>query len=170
MKNYVCIISLFLYMMTSSAIAGVRGYYLFVWGGDFGRQYFKKYISDRREYKSNKSCWSERAGDSLAVIYINTYPAGVTDVLINSFLSGDNKSAINIRKSLIEFSDDMVSHGFDGMIIVNKKGNSVEIGTVPVKGKQYLYKRNFIINSDDYSLFDKQLCEALAPIDNYFSP
>ena len=56
------------------------------------------------------------------------------------------------------------------MIIVNKKGNDVVISTIPVKGMQYLYNRKFVINGEGYSVFDKQLCEALAPVDNYFSP
>ncbi|ELY4601509.1 hypothetical protein SM003_004192 [Cronobacter malonaticus] len=162
----------FLLFWAITAKAGERGYYLFVWGNESGKAYVKKYRAEDKIYASNEFCWKQRTGNSIAAVYINTYPQGMTDLLIKSFLSGNVSAITNMRMSLRNFSDDQVSpsHGFDGMIIVNKKNDNVEIGTFPVKGAKYLYKRSFSIKADDYSSFDKQLCEALAPIDNYFSP
>ncbi|MCZ7837044.1 hypothetical protein [Atlantibacter hermannii] len=172
MRRKIMFFICFLLFWTLTAKAGERGYYFFVWGNESGKTYVKKYRAEDKIYANNESCWKERKGDSIAAVYIITYPQGMTDLLIKSFLSGNVSVIANIRESLRNFSDDQVSpsHGFDGMIIVNKKGYDVEIDTIPVQGGRYLYKRNFVIDSNDYSLFDKQLCEALAPIDNYFSP
>lgn len=155
-----------------SVIAGERGYYLFAWGNKSGKEYIINYVNSDA-YKSSKSCWSNRSGNSIAALYLSVYPTGITDTLINSFLDGKNNAVNEIRKSLRDFSDDQISpsHGFDGMIMVKKEGNDIEITTVPVKGTKYVYKRMFVVkNSDDYRSFDKQLCQALAPIDKYFSP
>lgn len=86
-----------------------------------GRNIFKEYRANERIYAVNKSCWNERAGNSIRIVYVDTYPHGITDSLINSFLAGNNKSIINIRLSLNNFSDDQIPHGFDGMLIINKK-------------------------------------------------
>lgn len=171
MNKKTCILIFFIFI-TTFANAGDRGYYLFAWGNDSGKQYLKKYRLDDRKYEANDSCWDGRSGNSISAVYIDTYPQGITDPLVDSFLSGNSNTITRIRESLRNFSDDQISpsHGFDGMIIVNKKGNNVEISTIPVKGIRYLYKRKFVISGEDYSVFDKQLCEALAPVDNYFSP
>ncbi|MFC0227877.1 hypothetical protein [Serratia aquatilis] len=155
-----------------SVIAGDRGYYLFAWGNESGKEYLRHYRNDSRVYKENEPCWNQRYGGSIAAVYSNVYPTGMTDALINSFLAGNNNTITRIRKSLRDFGDDQISssHGFDGMIIVNKEGNVIEIVTITVKGEKYLHKRRFVVNNDAYRSFDKQLCEALAPIDNYFSP
>jgi hypothetical protein len=170
--NKKLVFSFLFIFITTFVNAGDRGYYLFAWGNDSGKEYLKKYRLDDRKYEANDSCWDGRAGDSISAVYIDTYPQGITNPLVDSFLSGNSNAITRIRESLRNFSDDQVSpsHGFDGMIIVNKKGNNVEISTIPVKGIRYLYKRKFVISGEDYSVFDKQLCEALAPVDNYFSP
>ncbi|EQC4551525.1 LysM peptidoglycan-binding domain-containing protein [Cronobacter malonaticus] len=113
----------FLLFWAITAKAGERGYYLFVWGNESGKAYVKKYRAEDKIYASNEFCWKQRAGNSIAAVYINIYPQGMTDLLIKSFLSGSVSAITNIRMSLRNFSDDQVSpsHGFDGMIIVNKK-------------------------------------------------
>ncbi|PVZ86375.1 hypothetical protein C9426_16170 [Serratia sp. S1B] len=157
-------------LIAPSVIAGERGYYLFAWGNKSGKEYMTNYANSDA-YKSSKSCWDKRSGNSIAVLYLTVYPAGITDELVNSFLAGNNDAMPKIRKSLLDFGGDSISSSYvDGMIIVKKQGNNIEIGTVPVKGSNYLYKRRFVVNNNDYRSFDKQLCQALAPIDKYFSP
>lgn len=163
---------LFYFIYISTAMAGNRGYSLFAWGNEAGREYIIDYANSDA-YKTSKTCWGNRSGGSISDLYMKVYPTGITDELINSFLSGNKNAVAKIRKSLQDFSDDQISpsHGFDGMIIVKKEGNDVEIDTITLKGTRYLYKRKFVVkNNDDYRSFDKQLCEALAPIDGYFSP
>lgn len=157
-------------MLPIAAESGERGYYLFAWGNDSGKEYLKKYRANGEIYSANKSCWKERAGNSVEIIYSNVYPSGMTNSLIKSFLLGNNKYLTTIRKSLLDFSDDQISHGFDGMIVINKNNHQIEIDTIPVIGRKYLYKRFFVVNDLDYMLFDKELCNALSPVDDYFSP
>ncbi|HAE1324642.1 hypothetical protein [Salmonella enterica] len=163
-------IFLFIWIVTFSVNAGERGYYLFIWSNPEGKEYFKEYRANERIYAVNKSCWNERAGNSIRIVYVDTYPHGITDSLINSFLAGNNKSIINIRLSLNNFSDDQIPHGFDGMLIINKKNEEIEIFTIPVVGANYSYKDKFLVNVHDFELFDGKICNALMPIDSYFSP
>ncbi|EAS6536738.1 hypothetical protein AH761_005000, partial [Salmonella enterica subsp. enterica] len=72
--------------------------------------------------------------------------------------------------SLSNFSDDQILHGFDGMLIINKKNEEIEIFTIPVVGANYSYKDKFFVNVHDFELFDGKICNALMPIDSYFSP
>ncbi|HAE4874517.1 TPA_asm: hypothetical protein G4G15_004921, partial [Salmonella enterica subsp. enterica serovar Java] len=58
-------IFLFIWIVTFSVSAGERGYYLFIWGNSEGKEYFKEYRADERIYAVNKSCWNERAGNSI---------------------------------------------------------------------------------------------------------
>lgn len=121
-----------IYIVAFSASSGERGYYLFVWGDSSGKEYFKRYVAGCVIYAANSQCWNERAGNRIKEVYINTYPAGITDALINSFLSGDNESASNIITLLRNFNDEQISHGFDGMLIINKNNEKVDILTVPL--------------------------------------
>ncbi|PQB21605.1 hypothetical protein CWT02_1498 [Salmonella enterica subsp. enterica serovar Cubana] len=56
------------------------------------------------------------------------------------------------------------------MLIINKKNEEIEIFTIPVVGANYSYKDKFFVNVHDFELFDGKICNALMPIDSYFSP
>lgn len=150
----------------SSAIAGERGYYLFVSGNEDGKGLYQSYRGENKIYGENQSCWQKRSGSEISISYVKTVPAGITPQLIDSAMSGKSSSLNILRYKLSSFHDDQIAHGFDAMINIEKHNDNTILTLVPLEGKIVTEK---VISSDFQSL-DLGLCKVLFAVDNYFAP
>ena len=150
----------------SSAIAGERGYYLFVSGNEDGKALYQSYRGKNKTYEENQSCWQKRSWAEISISYVKTVPAGITPQLIDNAINGKSSSLNILRYKLSSFHDDQIAHGFDAMINIEKHNDNAILTLVPLEGKIVTEK---VISSDFQSL-DLGLCKVLFAVDNYFAP
>jgi hypothetical protein len=168
-KNLFFIITL-LYSVVS--LAGARGYNIVI--QDLSTSPNKSiYLTWAHDSESlpegtNKQCWNRRKGIDVWEAYIFTPVPGINKNLAQKIVDNDANSISLARKIMINYKDDTVREGFDGMLIITRDGRSiVSIGslggysTVSFKnnGKKPTLKE-----------LDGYFCRALAPLDDGFEP
>lgn len=153
-------------MCFSSAIAGERGYYLFVSGNEDGKELYQSYSGENKTYEENQACWQKRSGSEISISYIKTVPVGITPQLIDNAMNGKGSSLNILRYKLSSFHDDQIEHGFDAMINIERHNDNAILTLVPLEGKIVTEK----VISNDLQSLDLELCKVLFAVDNYFSP
>jgi len=150
----------------SSAIAGERGYYLFIIGNEDGRELYQSYRGENKKYEENQSCWQKRSGSEISISYVKTVPAGITPQLIDSAMNGKDSSLNILRYKLSSFNNDQIAHGFDALVNIEKHNDNAILTIVPLEGKIVTEE----VISSGYQSLDLGVCKVLFSVDNYFSP
>ncbi|SET60677.1 hypothetical protein [Thorsellia anophelis] len=177
-KNIFCYFLLFIIMFSYSffSSAGVKGYSVVFFdlsNEKKGKEVFLKTLHSSRELSSilSKTCWENRTGDYIRRAYINEIPEGINSTELTKIISGDKIAIKKIQSILLNYRDDDILQGFDGMYIYNEINGYAYVFGFPKYGKNIITaKVNLQQKEIDIKNMDLLFCNASATFDSYFGP
>lgn len=155
----------------SMAYAGERGYAILVsdLSTQQGSYVFSEYRNNFVDRHANKSCWDARKGNRIVYAYYKKPVVGFNKSLMREVVSGKKKSIEKLRRKLREFSDDQLSYGFDGVLIISEDVSKIyAFGSKD--GAVTINIPDRIMQPLDLEGFDAIVCEASSAFDHGFIP
>ena len=172
MKNFtLSIFIIFISLITSIdfANAGNRGYSVVFFdksrAGEL-KLLFKEY---RKKYdlQTIDSCWSKRSGEWIDIAYVDKLPSGINKKLVSGVQSKASASIKKLGSILINYQDDLIESGFDGIYVAENKNKNLVITGISSSGESFTTKENFPLT---LKKLDFMLCKASQAFDAKFSP
>jgi len=170
MKTYITFLILaFVSGFTSTAFAGSRGYYLQISDLSSNKYFLQKFKEYRRSNKIQTECWSNHKGEGVAVAYISAQPVKVSQKIVDQVLKKDKKTIKMLSTKLLQYQDDQVSSGLDGLLVYTSSGKMPFLISVSKYGKvkRILFPQTIKFNVDELEL---ALCKATKLFDSEFLP
>lgn len=169
MKKFTLSIFIFFVAFIDFANAGNRGYSVVFFDksrvGEW-KLLFKEY---RKKYDPQivDSCWSKRSGQWIDVAYVDKLPTGINKKLISGVQIKSSASIKKLGSILINYQDDLIESGFDGIYVAEVKNKSLVITGISSSGESVTIKENFPLT---LKKLDLMLCRASQAFDSKFSP
>ena len=149
--------------------AGERGYRIIFFDTNKNfenKTLFKQY---RKQYDFHKlnSCWKKRNGEWIDTAYVDTAPNSINEKLIYEVQQKQPNAIKKLTTILINYKDDLIESGFDGIYIAEYKSSEVTITGISRSGDMITIKEKSPISLKQ---FDLMLCKAGKAFDNTFNP
>lgn len=148
--------------------AGERGYAIAFFDLSVGNFYDSQFYNYRESFggREKDKCWSKRSGGGIDVAYYKKPVRGIDRALAKEVVDGSSQRSLKIlRERLRDYKDDLVSQGFDGVIIINESGNRI-YAYGPVSGAiSAPYNKN-----TSMPRFDYLICKVSAAFDKDYQP
>lgn len=156
------------FFFCSFSFSGERGYLVVVYDfsvNNISDSQFYNYRNSFDGLEKNK-CWNKRSGGGIDVAYYKKPVRGIDRALAKEVVDGSSQRSLKIlRERLRGYKDDLVSQGFDGVIIINESGNRI-YAYGPVSGATSVpYSK-----STSMQRFDYLICKVSAAFDADYQP
>lgn len=159
---------LVLFSISLFAFSGERGYRIVFYDLSVNGFYDSQFYNYRENFwgREKDKCWNKRSGGGVDVAYYKKPVRGIDGALAKEVVDGSSQRALKIlRERLRGYKDDLVSQGFDGVIIINKSGNRI-YAYGPVSGAISVpYNKNTSMQRFDYLI-----CKVSAAFDKDYQP
>lgn len=169
MKKFTLSIFIFFVAFIDFANAGNRGYSVVFFDksreGELKllfKQYRKKY-----DLQTIDSCWSKRSGEWIDIAYVDKPPTGISKELVSGVQIKSSASTKKLGSILINYQDDLIESGFDGIYVAEVKNKGVVITGISSSGESFTIKENFPLT---LKKLDLMLCRASQAFDSKFTP
>ena len=171
-----CILTV-LYVSLSTALAGSRSGYQIVLMSIENQpqngvaQRFKDYF-ESASGSDVAECISGN-GIDVEVFYQKKIPAGINEKNVQQAISGDRIALKKVKKSLMNYRDDLVLYGFDALLAYRIEGDKIQVFAIsPIPGERTLVSDAVIDPSKiiSNSTINKLLCNTLSRLPYAFGP
>jgi len=107
------------------------------------------------------------------VFYQKKIPAGINEKNVQQAISGDRIALKKVKKSLMNYRDDLVLYGFDALLAYRIEGDKIQVFAIsPIPGERTLVSDAVIDPSKiiSNSTINKLLCNTLSRLPYAFGP
>ena len=159
---------LILVSISSFAFSGERGYRIVFYDLSVNGFHNSQFYNYRESFggREKDKCWNKRSGGGIDVAYYKKPVRGIDRALAKEVVDGSSQRSLKIlRERLRGYKDDLVSQGFDGVIIINESGNRI-YAYGPVSGATSVpYSKSTSMQGFDYLI-----CKVSAAFDAGYQP